>query len=243
MHTGDKNMKSSAELLSQYCLQFLDINQLHLSDEYYYNSFPFAVIDAIFSIGVRYSSTRATVIKYCDYFNLKRIRDTEVFPQEDNQHTISELIANMCSVPDFAGTILKNRQRTSSYNGILKAEAVLLWAKIFQKYDIETLQCFNQKYSADVERELREVKGQHSGISVVYLKMLCGDDNCCKPDRHILRFISDCLNKSVSLSEAVVCMENTCELLREVNASINMRLLDHAIWKYMSQSTGGVIEK
>lgn len=232
---GDCKMESDIELLSQYCLQKFDLDQLQLSNEYYYHSFPFAMMDAVFSIGVRYSSTRSTVIKYCNYFDLKRIRDAAEFPAAGHQHCTSDFIANINSVGNFAETVLKNKQRTSSKNGILKADATFLWAKIFQKHHIETLQCFHQKYTSEVERELKTIKGQHSGLSVTYLKMLCGDDNHCKPDRHIIRFVSGCLHRNVTAEEASSLIERTCDLLKERNPSCSVRLLDHTIWKDMSE--------
>ncbi len=53
--------------LSDFCKKTFNLNESKLSDEYFYNSFSFCIIDAIFSIGVRYKSTQNTVKRYCDY--------------------------------------------------------------------------------------------------------------------------------------------------------------------------------
>ncbi len=227
-------MEEKIQDLLNCCLNTLDFDNTKLSDEYYYNSLPFAIIDAVFSIGVRYTSTRSTVIRYCDYFGLKRIRELEEYPDEFCQHTMTEFINNFESVDNFTETVLKNKQRTSSRNGILKSEAVYKWAKIFQKYNVETLQTFNQKYSLELEEELKNIKGQSSGISIVYLKMLCGDNNFCKPDRHIINFITNCTNAPCSQQEASVYLDAVCKLLRNKYSNLNVRLLDHTIWRYMS---------
>ncbi len=61
--------------LSEYCDRVLDLKNARLGDEYFYQSLPLCIIDAVFSIGVKYEGTRRTVIRYCDYFNLQRIRE------------------------------------------------------------------------------------------------------------------------------------------------------------------------
>ncbi len=227
---------NNIEILSKHCLETFDFSTAKLSDEYYYNSLPFAVIDAIFSIGVRYASTKATVIRYCEYFNLQRIRTQKDFSPTIEQHTISQLISNISSIEHFSENILHNKQRTSSRNGILKAEAVLMWAELFQKNNIDTLQDFNQKYTKSLELDLKSIKGQSSGISLAYLKMLCGDDNHCKPDRHILQFISQCLSQDISPEMAQDYLNGVCDLLITKFPNLTVRLIDHTIWNYMSST-------
>ena len=61
--------------------------------KYYYQSLSLCVIDAVFSIGVTYTSTRKTVIKYCDFYGMKRIRnDFMSVPLESEQESMSQLI-------------------------------------------------------------------------------------------------------------------------------------------------------
>lgn len=220
--------------IADYCAEHLPLSDAKLSDEYYYHSLPFAVTDAIFSIGARYTSTRNTVIRYCRQYHLQRIRNTKEFPPENEQHKISDFITNMESIDQFAETIFQNKQRTSTKNGILKADAALAWAKILKCYQIETLQDFNEKYSAELESDLKNVAGQSSGISIMYLKMLCGNDNGCKPDRHVLRFIQECSGVHCSPEQAFAYLRETCQSLKKSYPDLNLRLLDHIIWRYMS---------
>ncbi|WMJ82783.1 hypothetical protein ACS3UN_01935 [Oscillospiraceae bacterium LTW-04] len=229
-------MKSDVIKIASCCEQTLPLKESKLSNEYFYNSFPFCVIDAVFSIGVRYATTRNTVKRYCNYYNLKRLRDTENFSPPGQQHTISELIHNIecVKIPYFTENILCNKQRTSSVNGILKSEAVLLWAEIFRQYEIETLQDFNQKYSEQLENMLKKVAGQSSGISISYLRMLAGNNNLVKPDRHIIKFLCQCTGRSVDKKEAQVLLEQVVKALCVTYHNLNVRLLDHIIWKHMS---------
>ena len=66
--------------------------------------------------------------------------------------------------------------------------------------------------------------GQGSGLSFSYLKMLCGDEEGIKLDRHIRAFMS------------IVGVSNVTQL-REIAAEleISARQLDYAIWQKMSR--------
>ncbi len=53
------------DAISAYCRAHLDLTQAVLTDQAYsYYSLPLCVIDAVFSIGVRYSSTEAAILCY-----------------------------------------------------------------------------------------------------------------------------------------------------------------------------------
>lgn len=65
-------MLSTEEL--QKIVDFLetefDLENVELPDEYYYTCLPLCLLDAVFSIGVTYSSTRNTVRRYCDKYGI-----------------------------------------------------------------------------------------------------------------------------------------------------------------------------
>ena len=92
-------MTTNQKLIYDKCLAELSLATAELSREYYYDSLPQCVIDAVFSIGVKYGSTRKTVIKYCEKFNIKRIADPINAPSDS--HTIDELINNITPYSDF----------------------------------------------------------------------------------------------------------------------------------------------
>ncbi|MDD3394502.1 MAG: hypothetical protein PHG19_07670 [Anaerotignum sp.] len=221
------------------CENTFELDKLKLSEGYFYNNLPLCIIDAIYSIGVRYTSTRNTVLRYCQHYEIRRIRETSEFPSELFQHRVCDLIQNIKQVsPDiFAKEILKNKQRTSSRNGILKAEAVLLWAETLDKLGIQSLQDFNTKYSMTLEHELKKIHGQSSGISLTYLRMLAGNDNFVKPDRHIIKFLSNCVDKNVEIASVQKLMEDIVGELSKDYKHMTVRLLDHAIWGYMSKES------
>ena len=227
-------MESDAYQIALRCNDLFDLKRCKLSEEYNYASLPLCVIDCIFSIRSKYSSTRNTVIRYCDYYKLKRLKDDDDI-SKCKQHTISELKNNIecMGSENFANVVLKNRQRTSTTNGILKSEAVFQWAKILEKHNIQYIQDIENKLDEKIEQMLLQVSGQKSGISLSYLHMLCGDENTCKPDRHILRFLSESLQRTVDTQEAQKTMTDCTSILNEMYPTLKVRALDYQIWQTM----------
>ena len=77
--------KTDAELEAACCEANLPLNE-KLGREYFYQSLPLCVIDAVFSIGVRYAGVKKVVSRYCDYFTLPQYRKQEtVLPPEETQ--------------------------------------------------------------------------------------------------------------------------------------------------------------
>lgn len=230
--------KTGGERIAKACENLFDLKNVHLNDEYRYYSLPICILDAVFSIGVRYSSTENTVKRYCDYYKIPRLRETtQAFPEENIQHGVSEFRKNIESngFDKFASMILCNRQRTSAQNGILKAEAVYRWAVIFEKYGIETFQDLISKgLCKEAKEEILKIPGQKSGISLNYFFMLSGEDSLCKPDRHILSYLSEVLKENVQVDEAQTILTDAVSILKETYPQLSVRLLDYTIWNHMS---------
>lgn len=109
--------------------------------------------------------------------------------------------------------MFKNRQRTFLTNGILKTEAVYEFCKVLYKYDY--LQDVKKHYgNAYFKRDIKDIPGQKSGISLVYLYMLTGDDNWIKPYRMIIRFLEKALQRKVKLEEAQQLLEEATRFLK-----------------------------
>lgn len=231
-------MDDEIQKIVESCQKYLNLSNAKLSDEYFYNSLPLCVIDSIFSIGVNYSSTKNVVIKYCNYFKLKRIRNNKnEIPSIEEQESIS----NFCEKFDklglsfFVNNIFMNRQRTSTKNGILKAQAVYEFCKVLKKYNVENLQDVKKIILNDeFDKKIRKIPGQSSGISLRYFFMLAGSDDLVKPDRMILRFLKNILKRDVNLEESQKLLEKTSCKLIEIYPNINPRLLDHQIWNFQS---------
>ena len=224
--------------LSDACERQFRLSELKLSTSYYYASLPLCVIDSVYSIGVRYTSTKNTVKSYCDYFGLPEYNFKNREANVD--HTISTLIANIEAVGAEAAAdrIFCNHQRTSTRNGILKAEAVLRCARILRSYGIETFRDINDKgLPAELELEIESVPGQKSGLAYHYFCMLSGDDSLAKPDRHVLRFIKQHIGRTCTVPEAQCLLTSVIEQLKPQYPNLSVRLLDYAIWDFMANGT------
>ena len=230
-------MTNNQQLIATKCQEELDLQNARLSNEYYYDSLPQCIIDAVFSIGVKYVTTRNTVIKYCEKYNVTRIADPLDTPSDS--HTVGNLIENMVRYSDYgAEAVFKNHQRTSSKNGILKAEAVYKFAKVLSDNGIQTIsdiRSASPQTISNIETEIKKIKGQKSGISFSYFLMLSGDDNHMKIDRWLLRFVGEALgiNRFRDIAQAYADLVAVSGELKQIYPALTPRLLDHTIWSYI----------
>lgn len=207
----------------------------------FFHQLPQCVIDAVYSIGVKYSSTRKTVIRYCEKNGIKRLSTPPGCCSET--HTINQLIANIAPHihDDFgASSLFENSQKTSTKNRILKAEAVYRFAKVLADNGIQTMadiRSASYKTIDHIESEIKKIPGQKSGISFSYFLMLSGDNRHMKIDRWLLRFVGEALgeNNFSNVSQAHTDLLAVCAELRKTYPQLTPRLLDHTIWSHMKQ--------
>ena len=208
-----------------------------LPEEFYYISLPLCIIDAVYSIGVRYESTHNTVIRFCEYYNLERIsvtRKTGKYPPKNKQISVSTLIEEFKnkSIDFMVNDVFKNRQRTSPKNGILKAEAVLQFAIVLNKHNINYFQDVKQSYSEEIKNEIRKIPGQGKGISYDYFSMLIGNTNMVKTDRMVQKFLYRITGKKLSNEIIKQILDLTKIELQKEYPSITLREIDYLIWGF-----------
>jgi len=223
--------------LVTYCKNKLNFNDLVQAEAYGYQNLPLCIIDAVFSIGVRYTSTENTVKRFCNHFDVTRLREKDLDPQSE-QLSVSSFIQfhEGFTFQEMAEKIYQNKQRTSTRNGILKAEAAYRFASVVQKFDVEYLQDVekilgNEKFEAEIAR----IPGQGSGLSTRYFYMLAGDENFIKPDRMIRRFIQAAISRELSMQDCQeLLLAAHAELVRDYPL-LTPRSLDHQIWVHQRQ--------
>ena len=217
----------------------LNLSDAQLGAEYTYHSLSLCVIDAVFSIGVRYAGVQAVVQNYCDHFSLPRLRsDPFNWLTREEQIPLSMLCQQFetLGVQHMAEVVVDNRQRTSTCNGISKAEAVWRFAQALRSHRVEYFQDLEQGLPEAAVDAVRAVKGQGSGISLEYFLMLAGDGNRIKPDRMVLRFLEDALERGVTVAEAPVLLQGTLQNLRGDFPDLSLRALDYLIWQWQRQA-------
>ena len=225
--------KQDVESLAQKCRETLDLSRTDPNCRFP-KSLPICLIEAVFSIAANNTSSQNTYLSYMRYYHIHSEEATGIILPE---HTIDEFIDHVESFRDiheFTDAVLKNHQRTSSKNGILKSEAVYEIAKVLQKYQINSLAdfqgCSGERY-CNLEKEILNIKGQSSGIMLKYLHMLAGSENTVKPDRMLMRFINS-VNPEVTIDDAQALISDCVSLLKKDNQNVTPRLLDYLIWDY-----------
>ena len=204
-----------------------------LSEEetYTYSSLALCVLDSVYSISARYESTYRTVKDFCRWAGWEK--DLAKAPRE---YPVSEFIALLGSytAQEMAERIYNNRQRTSTRNGILKAEAVFRFVQVLQQFGIDTYaDLAGMPDTAAVEVAVRTIPGQTSGISYSYFRMLTGNKDGVKEDRMVLRFVGEALGRPIiEIEEAAVLVRAVASRLQSEYPWLTARLLDQLIWNY-----------
>lgn len=212
-----------------------------LSESYFYQSIPLCIIDAVWSLGAKYESVKNVVGAYCGEYGVIRYRDPRsALPPIEQQHSVSEFCkaADQCGSEAMATEIFKNRQRTSARGGILKAEAVHLFAKVLRGFGVDYLQDVPRVLdNKTFERDIRNVPGQTSGKSLDYFFMLSGSDNLIKLDRRIETFLRAALphKRIIDREEVLELLTTVVQRLQSEYPNLTPRLLDHEIWKYQRE--------
>ena len=195
-----------------------------------YPSVGLALIDAVWSIGVRWESARNVIARY----RAERLSAGHD-PDGDGPRQVREFI-EACGGPERFAELVRNSQRTSSRNGILKAEAVLREARILEDEGVTApadLLSATMERLEHLSRRWSTIPGQGSGVSWRAFSMLVGLPEV-KPDRMIRRFVADALGRP---SEAAVNLEEARELVLTTAERLGTspRTLDHAIWAHQSR--------
>ena len=221
--------------LVTYCRNHLDLTT-ELGAEYSYRHLPLCLVDAIFSIGVRYTSTRKTVERLSAIVGAHKTMVS--LSKGGREFTISDLLAlyRQHSLESMTNEVFANRQRTSTRGGILKSEAVRKAAELMAEFGVDTMADAGHIDSADFEAAFCKISGQKSGISLRYLRMLLGSENEIKPDRMIIRFIAAATGREPKVDECHPLLVEVSRALSSEYPNLKPRTLDNLIWQFQSRS-------
>jgi hypothetical protein len=189
------------------------------------------VLDSVWSIGARYDALVMPVVRRvlepgAQGPLLSEAASDDVFP-------LPRFVKNF---PDEHALIAasRNRQRTSTRNGVTKAQAALSYARILVDNGIHELGDV-QRLAADpalharVDRALSRVPGEGlHGIRRGYFWLLCGDDQV-KPDRMVLRWLAPHGVTDPSTAKQLL-LDVAARLSARSGAPVTPRAVDHAIW-------------
>ena len=223
--------------------RFVDYCRIHLDfsieDMKYYSCLPLCALDAVFSIGVRYTGVSRTVDRFCKAFNLPRsTKNPSKVPSRVTQATVRQVLDLLKdTTSEQLADIVANHQRTSTKNGILKTSAFIQWLDIFDLYEIQSYQDFHRHWEdTRLEQDLRRVRGQRSGISTDYFYMLAGNTGDVKVDRHITSFTCEATGEPrLSPTAIKKLFKEAVKELGIEHPGLTVRHLDHIVWEYQRQ--------
>lgn len=106
MQENEKINKIVSFLVDNY-----DLESFELPSEYDYSCLPLCILDAVFSIGVKYKSVENVISRFCAKTGVLKYRDPST-----EEYTVSAFCdyIDTTGVEAFENDILENHQRTSS---------------------------------------------------------------------------------------------------------------------------------
>ncbi len=196
-----------------------------------YDGLALAIVDAIWSMGVRYQGVGNVLDRYRLW-----VEDTHAVSAE--ARTAQELLVDICQAGGaeaFARNVVRNRQLTSTRSGVLKAVAVEQACSALLDCGVNTAADLRERAADDeVKARWLSVHGQRSGISWRYVLMNVQVEDL-KPDRMVCRFVARALNLfavNPTIGHAQVSAAHL--VLTKRYPELSLRALDHAIWSYES---------
>lgn len=208
-----------------------------LGDEFYYCSLPLSVIDAVFSIQAKYTAVQAVVARWCGYQSPK----WEIGPRPCREtHSVAEFLrlTEGRDALELATNIYKNRGRTSSKSGILKAEAVQRYCVALRASGIDNFDDMRHEDRVSAAwSEIRRIPGHGSGVAFGYFRMLAGHEDLIKPDTRLRAFVTDAVGAStlIGAQQAHDLIMAAYEVLKPRMSDLTPRKLDYAIWNAQSR--------
>jgi len=186
-------------------------------------------MDALWSMGVRYAGVNNVVRRYSTWVE-------ETHGTSAQLRTASQLLSDISLAGGpkrFATEVVRNSQRTSSRNGVLKVEAVEAACSALGRLGIDTPKDLRERWTEpEVKKTWLAIKGQRSGISWRYLLMNVRLEDV-KPDRMIVRFVAEATGgPELSAEESRSAILAAFSILAERSQGLTLRGLDHAIWRY-----------
>ncbi|MCG9900892.1 MAG: hypothetical protein MH132_12880 [Hydrotalea sp.] len=155
----------------KYCIDNLELDEADQFEDYF-SSVPFCVMNSIFSINTKYEAVLNALNRFCKHFDLTLAHNVHgQIPPIEMQKFVSEIynLIKDIDVNSLAADIFKNRQRTSTTNGILKADACVRFLKIIKGFGVEYYQDVPRLIDNETFEDcIKRIPGQSSGTSLKY---------------------------------------------------------------------------
>lgn len=211
--------------LVEYCEDNLGDKTLWQTPEGYPDSLALCIIDSLYSTGSHYTSVVNVITKY---------KTTE-----GNSHGAQGLLDSIRKAGGprgWAENVVSNlKPAHTKPHALLKAEIIERAAQLMVDLGIDSVEDLRTTVEGSpqdnpVHTGWKKLPSQGSGVTYNYLLILAVMPSV-KPDRMILRFLSDALGKGTELSfgRAVALIRAAADELQ-----VSSRTLDHIVWRAAS---------
>lgn len=199
-----------------------------------WSSLSYCVLDAVWSISSRYDDVVVPLVHRVAAANNDEGPVTDAADPSPDRLPLPLLLSRYPTADDLRA--VANGQRTSTRNGILKAEAVLQYARVLVEHGVTDLPAAVglmadlERWEA-VDRALAQIPGDGSGgVRRGYLWMLAGSDELIKPDRMVLRWLARNGCPATAREARDILTRAARELTVRLHRPVTPWMLDHAIW-------------
>jgi len=203
------------------------------------------VLDAVWSVGSHYDRVVVPLVHRVLEPAAAGPLVAEAVPSADS-HPLPRLLTRFQDGEALAAAA-NNRQRTSTRNGVTKAEAAVGFARTLVGHGVLGLEDLprllaDQESWSGVDRALSRLPGEGQyGVRRSYFWMLCGVEGLIKPDRMVMRWLAP-----FGVRDPITAWQ----VLAEVASLLSDRVgsggplvtpwqIDHAIWLATRQSNVG----
>lgn len=218
---------TEVETLIDYCDKNLGDPELWATPDGYPHSLALCIIDSLYSTNSHYSSVVNVINRYRERYGT------------GGQHGPEELLSTIREAGGprtWAEDVVHNRKPAHTGPGApLKAEIIEQAAQLMIDLGINDVRDLVAAVEHDpqdnpVYSGWKNLPSQSSGVTYNYLLMLAGLPSV-KPDRMILRFLTEVLGKDLELTN-----DRAVELVTQTahRVGVNPRSLDHIIWRAAS---------
>ncbi|SDS10910.1 hypothetical protein SAMN04489860_0813 [Paraoerskovia marina] len=213
------------DALVDFCKKNLGEQEIWSTPEGYPDSLALCIIDAIYSTGSHYTSVTNVIARY-----------REAGGSKDGASALLRSFEEAGGPRPWAETVAQNVKPANTRPGApLKADVIRDAAQLMVDLEIDTVADLDAEVGKSpqdnrVHTRWKKLTSQRSGVTYNYLLILAGQPSV-KPDRMVLRFLADALDREDSLSttEAVDLISAAAEKLE-----VSPRTLDHVVWRYAS---------
>lgn len=204
----------------------IDLQKAAEGPAFYWASLPLCIIDSVFSIRAHYERVVQKLVNtWCKSHDPCWAGEWRTRPVGNVGPTVQDftaIIERRLKQGISYAMLFGNKQRTSTRNGILKAEAVHRFARVLVEHGVNQFDdLHNDKKMKAAEAAVMKIPGQGSGLTFTYFQMLAGDEDFVKADTHVRRFVSDGLGIDW---KNVVSAERASELVKAAAAWFKRRL-------------------